>query len=166
MAEAVEVHALLFIRYNVYFIPWVKMLIIGLIDGNLVILHSFYFAQFGHPTYRWRLIRNSSIRYYNAERLTGKYKNQPTFIWSWLCLFVLDSNYLANTGLGTAMLVLYCRPTFHDQVKFLNYRFINNGCSWLDSWASRDWKVDDCSGIRFNSGQKRLDCYLDSFESK
>ncbi len=42
-------------------------------------------------------------------------------------LFVLDSNYLANTGLDSEELVLYCRPTFHDQFKFLNDRVINEG---------------------------------------
>lgn len=47
-------------------------------------------------------------------------------------LFVLDSNYLANTGLESEKLVLYCRPTFHDQFKFFNDRVINEGAlGWI-----------------------------------
>jgi hypothetical protein len=30
-------------------------------------------------------------------------------------LFQLDTNYLAKTGLPTQKIVLYCRPTFHEQ---------------------------------------------------
>ena len=41
-------------------------------------------------------------------------------------LFQLDSNYLANTGLPDKQkVVLYCRPTFHEQFKFLRKRVID-----------------------------------------
>jgi MoxR-like ATPase len=38
----------------------------------------------------------------------------------------------AKTGLPTQKLVLYCRPTFHEQFKFLRERAINNGVlGWI-----------------------------------
>lgn len=47
-------------------------------------------------------------------------------------LFQLDSNYLAKTGLPTQKLILYCRPTFHEQFKFLRERVIdNNVLGWV-----------------------------------
>jgi hypothetical protein len=42
-------------------------------------------------------------------------------------LFNLDSNYSEKTGLPTQPLVLYCRPTFHDQFKFLRESVIDQG---------------------------------------
>ena len=39
-------------------------------------------------------------------------------------LFALDSDYLADSGLPVTKRVLYCRPTFHDQFKFLRERVI------------------------------------------
>jgi DNA polymerase III delta prime subunit len=47
-------------------------------------------------------------------------------------LFQLDTNYLAKTGLPTQKLVLYCRPTFHEQFKFLRERVVDNGVlGWI-----------------------------------
>jgi hypothetical protein len=47
-------------------------------------------------------------------------------------LFQLGTDYLAHTGLSTQKLVLYCRPTFHDQFKFLRERVINHGVlGWI-----------------------------------
>jgi hypothetical protein len=47
-------------------------------------------------------------------------------------LFQLDPNYMAKTGLPTQNIVLYCRPTFHEQFKFLRERVINNGVlGWI-----------------------------------
>ena len=34
-------------------------------------------------------------------------------------LFQLDSEYLADTGMPSSKLVLYCRPAFHQQFEFL-----------------------------------------------
>jgi hypothetical protein len=42
-------------------------------------------------------------------------------------LFELDADYLVNTGLLAQKLVLYCRPTFHEQCNFLKERVIDNG---------------------------------------
>ncbi|KAJ2984741.1 hypothetical protein HDV02_000929, partial [Globomyces sp. JEL0801] len=47
-------------------------------------------------------------------------------------LFKLDTNYLAETGLAPEKLVLYCRPTFHEQFKFLRERVIENSVlGWI-----------------------------------
>jgi DNA polymerase III delta prime subunit len=47
-------------------------------------------------------------------------------------LFQLDSDYLAKTGLPTQKLVLYCRPTFHEQFKFLREKVIDgNVLGWV-----------------------------------
>jgi DNA replication protein DnaC len=40
--------------------------------------------------------------------------------------FELDSDYLADSGLPSDKLILYCRSTFHDQFTFLRERVINN----------------------------------------
>jgi hypothetical protein len=41
-------------------------------------------------------------------------------------LFQLHTNFLAKTGLPSQKLLLYCRPTFHEQFNFLRERVINN----------------------------------------
>jgi hypothetical protein len=47
-------------------------------------------------------------------------------------LFQLDPNYLEKTGIPPQKLVLYCRPTFHEQFKFLRERVVNNGVfGWI-----------------------------------
>jgi DNA polymerase III delta prime subunit len=47
-------------------------------------------------------------------------------------LFQLDTNYLAKTGLPTQKLVLYCRPTFHEQFNFLRERVIDKSVlGWI-----------------------------------
>ena len=47
-------------------------------------------------------------------------------------LFELDSNYLADSGLPSDKLILYCRPTFHYQFTFLRERVINNSrLGWI-----------------------------------
>jgi hypothetical protein len=47
-------------------------------------------------------------------------------------IFQLDSNYLAKTGLPDQKLILYCRPTFHEQFKFLRERVIDDGVlGWI-----------------------------------
>jgi hypothetical protein len=47
-------------------------------------------------------------------------------------LFELNSEYLAETGLPTRKLVLYCRPTFHEQFKFLREKVVEKGVfGWI-----------------------------------
>jgi hypothetical protein len=47
-------------------------------------------------------------------------------------LFTLDTEYLADSGLAQRKLVLYCRPTFHDQFKFLQKRVLDEGIlGWI-----------------------------------
>jgi hypothetical protein len=47
-------------------------------------------------------------------------------------LFELNSEYLAKTGLPSQKLILYCRPTFHEQFKFLQNRVIDDGVlGWI-----------------------------------
>jgi hypothetical protein len=48
-------------------------------------------------------------------------------------VFELDSVYLADSGLPESQkLVLYCRPTFHHQFKFLQESVMDNGClGWV-----------------------------------
>jgi hypothetical protein len=46
--------------------------------------------------------------------------------------FELNSEYLAKTGLPSKNLILYCRPTFHEQFKFLRERVIDAGVlGWI-----------------------------------
>ncbi|KAJ1569032.1 hypothetical protein HK096_004456, partial [Nowakowskiella sp. JEL0078] len=47
-------------------------------------------------------------------------------------LFELDTDYLANSGLPSSKLILYCRDTFHAQFKFLRKKVLDSSClGWI-----------------------------------
>ncbi|OAJ44884.1 hypothetical protein BDEG_28068 [Batrachochytrium dendrobatidis JEL423] len=79
-----------------------------------------------------------------GSTLTAGYKKRRTSEWEKvstlaqlsydpnLTIFKLDTNYLAKTGLSTEKLILYCRPTFHEQFSFLREKVIDNGIlGWI-----------------------------------
>ncbi|OAJ37409.1 hypothetical protein BDEG_21430 [Batrachochytrium dendrobatidis JEL423] len=79
-----------------------------------------------------------------GSTLTAGYKKRRTSEWEKvstlaqlsydpnLTIFKLDTNYLAKTGLSTEKLILYCRPTFHEQFSFLREKVIDNGVlGWI-----------------------------------
>ncbi|EGF80872.1 hypothetical protein BATDEDRAFT_24341 [Batrachochytrium dendrobatidis JAM81] len=79
-----------------------------------------------------------------GSTLTAGYKKRRTSEWEKLStlaqlsydpnstIFKLDTNYLAKTGLSTQKLILYCRPTFHEQFSFLREKVIDNGVlGWI-----------------------------------
>ncbi|KAJ8328654.1 hypothetical protein O5D80_002643 [Batrachochytrium dendrobatidis] len=79
-----------------------------------------------------------------GSTLTAGYKKRRTSEWEKvstlaqlsydpnLTIFKLDTNYLAKTGLSTQKLILYCRPTFHEQFSFLREKVIDNGVlGWI-----------------------------------
>ncbi|EGF78076.1 hypothetical protein BATDEDRAFT_26764 [Batrachochytrium dendrobatidis JAM81] len=79
-----------------------------------------------------------------GSTLTAGYKKRRTSEWEKvstlaqlsydpnLTIFELDTNYLAKTGLSTQKLILYCRPTFHEQFSFLREKVIDNGVlGWI-----------------------------------
>ncbi|KAK5665313.1 hypothetical protein QVD99_008145 [Batrachochytrium dendrobatidis] len=82
--------------------------------------------------------------YTNSSTLTAGYKKRRTSEWEKVStlaqlsydpnstIFELDTNYLVKTGLSTKKLILYCRPTFHEQFSFLREKVIDNGVlGWI-----------------------------------
>ncbi|OAJ40780.1 hypothetical protein BDEG_24481 [Batrachochytrium dendrobatidis JEL423] len=79
-----------------------------------------------------------------GSTLTAGYKKRRTSEWEKVStlaqlsydpnstIFELDTNYLVKTGLSTKKLILYCRPTFHEQFSFLREKVIDNGVlGWI-----------------------------------
>ncbi|KAI3655568.1 hypothetical protein MP638_002633, partial [Amoeboaphelidium occidentale] len=101
-------------------------------------------------------------------------------------LFELDTNYLAGAGLfESRKIILYCRPQFHAQFKFLRERVIDNGrlgwimgppgtgksttalafastldnSDWTVTWVHLD-REGDIECVRYENGKKKT-CYIE-----